>query len=113
MLKIEEAIGDGLGWAALALSKEVSEGGAALGSLKSQREGPWETDSGGLLPAIPLVESPMGAPRISYKKYVPERRTQEHSKEGAPTGYILKLKCMGAHHSMVIKIQLQSWMAWV
>ena len=63
----------------------MSQGEAAIGSLKSQRKGALETGSGVWLPSIPLVACPMGALRVK-KKLIPDgEKEQVHSKTGTPT----------------------------
>ena len=43
--------------------KEVNQGESAIDSLKSQRKEALETSSWVLLPTVPLVVNPMGAPK--------------------------------------------------
>ena len=62
----------------------MSLGWVAIGSLRIQRKGAMETGSGVLLPAVLPVASPIVAPKgFFFLKYMPKRRAQVHSKEGA------------------------------
>lgn len=78
----------------------MSRGGAAVGSLKSQRKEALETGSGVFSPLFPWLDrnSPMGAPRVVFLKCVP---TPPGICLERPTlfFYVFNLKC----HSILMR----------